>query len=124
MSSGQLYRPYSSDSEYDSDTDSDDSVINDGYTTRQTLLDVPGRKIPVPTNLPAPVSETQQIPLNAGTKFETQETRNTSLFTINSRDRDTRVYPLPTYFTIRLPKVFKNIKQINTYKKKTCEDCN
>jgi hypothetical protein len=38
--------------------------------------------------------------------------RNTSLIMIASRDRDTRVYPQPTYFTIRLPKTFKNVKTV------------
>jgi hypothetical protein len=42
-----------------------------------------------------------------------QASQNTSLVMITSRDRDTRLYPQPTYFTIRLPKTYRNIKTIN-----------
>jgi hypothetical protein len=108
--SGQFYKPYLSDDEYESDTDT--SVENDGYTTESSLCSIPGRAPPVETAVPAPINAKDDVPI-VGTKFETTESRNTSLFTINSRDRDTRVYPLPTYFTLRLPRILKNIKQIN-----------
>jgi hypothetical protein len=113
MSDSRFYKPYVSDSEYESDTDSD--VDSDGYTTEESLLNVPGRDKPVETGGSAPVSQTAMPPVDpaVGTKFETGESRNTFLFTINSRDRDTRVYPQPTFFTIRLPRVLKNVKQIN-----------
>ena len=42
-----------------------------------------------------------------------QASQNTSLVMISSRDRDTRLYPQPTFFTIRLPKTYRNIKTIN-----------
>jgi len=44
--------------------------------------------------------------------FETTETRVTTLFMVNSRDRDLRAYPQPTLFTLRLPRPFKNISAI------------
>ena len=113
MSSGQLYKPFLSDSEYESDTDSD--VVTDGYTSEESLIDIPGKNPPVETAVPALIKDPGTILMtdSVGTKFETAESRNTFLLTINSRDRDTRVYPLPTYFTLRLPRVLKNVKQIN-----------
>ena len=109
--SGQLYKPYLSDSEYESDSDSD--VESDGYTTEESFCELPGRNPPVSTAMPAKVDGTDSAIATTGTKFETTESRNTFLITINSRDRDTAAYPLPTFFTIRLPRVLKNIKQIN-----------
>ena len=113
MSDSRLYKPYVSDSEYESDTDSD--VDNDGYISEESFLNLPGRDKPVETATPAQIAETAAPAIDpaVGTKFETGESRNTFLFTINSRDRDTRLYPQPTFFTIRLPRVLKNIKQIN-----------
>ena len=111
MSSGQLYKPYLSDSEYEYDSDSD--VESDGYTTEESFCALPGRNPPVETAMPAQVSGADSSIATTGTKFETAESRNTFLITINSRDRDTRAYPQPTYFTLRLPRVLRNIKQIN-----------
>lgn len=44
------------------------------------------------------------------TKF--QESRNTALIMINSRDRDTNVFPQPTAFSIRLPRVYRNVTNL------------
>jgi hypothetical protein len=44
--------------------------------------------------------------------METTENRVTTLFMVNSRDRDLRAYPQPTFFTLRLPRPFKNISAI------------
>jgi hypothetical protein len=111
MSAGQLYKPYLSDSEYE--YDSDDDVVSDGYTSEESFCALPGRNPPVETAMPAPIKGPDASIAVTGTKFETAESRNTFLITINSRDRDTRAYPLPTFFTIRLPRVLRNIKQIN-----------
>ena len=111
MSAGQLYKPYLSDSEYE--TDSDDDVVSDGYTSEESFCALPGRNPPVETAMPAPIKGPDASIAVTGTKFETAESRNTFLITINSRDRDTRAYPLPTFFTLRLPRVLRNIKQIN-----------
>lgn len=108
---GAFYKPYLSDSEYETETDSD--VDTDGYISEESLCAVPGRYKPVLTAAPAPTNEVVTTPANSGTKFETGESRNTFLFTVDSRNRDTRVYPQPTFFTIRLPRVLKNVKQIN-----------
>jgi len=50
---------------------------------------------------------------DANIKFNFKETRNTSLFVINSRNRDKNVYPQPTFFTLRLPRTFRNVKTLN-----------
>jgi hypothetical protein len=65
------------------------------------------------------LKSTEEPPSNGGTTFNTkpgdngQLSKNTTLFVVNSRDRDTNVYPQPTFFTIRVPRVFKNVKTIN-----------
>jgi hypothetical protein len=101
-----FYKPYVAD-ESDSDSESD------GYTTEDSLIDLPGKKPPVSTGGPAS-SAIDKLPLQAtGTKFEEQSVTNSNLFMINSRDRDTVAYPQPTFFTIRLPRVFKNVKKID-----------
>lgn len=109
MSAGQLYKPYLSDSEYSSD----DGSVSDGYTSEESLCALPGKNPPVQTAMPAQINGVDSSIATTGTKFETAESRNTFLITINSRDRDTRAYPLPTFFTLRLPRVLRNIKQIN-----------
>lgn len=43
------------------------------------------------------------------TTFKTSRNPVTSLIMINSRDRDSQVYPQPTQFRIRLPRPYKNI---------------
>ena len=109
----QFYKPYLSDKENSSDDDSSDTS---GYTSEESLINLPGKKPPVesgqPDNFPfdKPVS-------NLGTDMEKKAdgdlSKNTTLFMINSRDRDTRVYKQPTFFTLRLPRVFKNVKTIS-----------
>jgi hypothetical protein len=101
------YKPYLSE-DSDSDSDSDTS----GYTSEESLLNVPGKSKPVPRGGAAEVGETT-VQKTPGTKFEEQESKNSSLFMINSRDRDTTAYPQPTFFSLRLPRVFKNVKMIN-----------
>lgn len=91
-----LYKPYDSASETSSDSGS----------TTSSEESIPGA---LQNNLVAQ----QDAPSLSGTKFSTKETTNTTLYVINSRDRDTRVYPQPTFFTIRLPRVFRNVKTIN-----------
>ena len=127
--SSRFYKPYFSDG---SDDGSSSETDNDGYTSEESLINLPGTREPVETgqpedypfgepdpNLPSLKSENVAKPSNGGTTFSTSPgdngglSKNTTLFMINSRDRDTNIYPQPTYFTIRLPRVFKNIKTIN-----------
>ena len=44
-----------------------------------------------------------------GTKFDMVSGTYTTILMINSRDRDSQVYPQPTFFTIRLPRTYRNI---------------
>ena len=99
------YEPYVSG---DDGTDTD----SDGYTSEESLAKAPGKQ-PIVSGGPASLDESMAPLYNSGTKFETAESKTTSLFMINSRDRDTRVYPDPTFFTLRLPHTFKNVKAIN-----------
>jgi hypothetical protein len=109
------YAAYDSDSSSVTSTSSSSITdTDDGYTSEESLLNVPGKKPPVETGGPAPAAVVVENTLkNVGTKFESAESKNTTLFMINSRDRDTRVFPQPTFFTMRLPRVFKNVKTIN-----------
>lgn len=43
------------------------------------------------------------------TKFGTQPQSQAAIIAINSRDRDRKAYPQPTFLTLRLPRVYKNI---------------
>ena len=107
----RFYKPYLSDTESESSVESDDES---GYTSEESLLDVPGRSAPISAGGPAPPitkSETHDLGVKA-TQFVTEESKNTTLFMINSRDRDTRLYTQPTYFTLRLPRLFRNVKQV------------
>ena len=104
----RYYKPYiSDDSELESDSDSD------GYISTESLLDTPGKREPILSEVYEETDVKSSGPGASGTEFKTSESKNTSLFMINSRDRDTRAYPQPTFFTLRLPRTFKNIKQIN-----------
>lgn len=101
-----LYSPYISDTSEDSESD--------GYTTEESLSRVSGTHPPLDTNvpLPYPIDGTNTVQ-TTGTKFESSESVNTSLIQIQSRDRDFTSYPQPTSFSIRLPRVFKNVKTVN-----------
>ena len=44
-----------------------------------------------------------------GTTFDMNTGTQTSILIINSRDRDRNVYPQPTFFTLRVPRTYKNI---------------
>lgn len=123
-----FYKPYLSDTESSSDDDSSDTS---GYTSEESLINLPGKNLPVETGQPdvypfvGPIpglpdlskATTVKVSNNLGTNMEKRNdqdlSRNTTLFMINSRDRDTRVYKQPTFFTLRLPRVFKNVKTVS-----------
>ena len=100
-----FYKPYLSD-------DSDSETDSDGYTSEESLLKVAGNQKPVPSQTFTAFDDVTQI-TKGGAKFTVKESRNTTLFMINSRDRDANVYPQPTFFTIRLPRPFRNVKTVN-----------
>ena len=105
-----LYKPYISDSS-DYETDSD------GYNSEESFAKTPGKFVPSEPLKKSVVDEITSLatkPMQgSGTTLDMEESRNTSLFMINSRDRDNRVYPQPTRFNIRLPHVYKNVKNVN-----------
>ncbi len=99
------YKPYLSDdeSEYSlSDTDADSTLTGDSSSVAYTD--------PEYNPNPGPADIIKLVP-ESGPKFTPAQ--NTTLVMISSRDRDTQLYPQPTYFTMRLPKIYKNIKTIN-----------
>jgi len=108
---GALYNAYPSDSESDTDTASSDYTQRSDVTTNY-LINVPGTQPPVSTGYQAP-GLVPNPPANTGTTLAFQAADTTSLFMLNSRDRDINAYPLPTFFTLRLPRVYKNVKSIS-----------
>lgn len=46
---------------------------------------------------------------NTGTTFDMNTGIATTILIINSRDRDRNVYPQPTFFTLRVPRTYRNI---------------
>ena len=108
----RFYKPYISDNSSSESSDSE----SDGYTTEESLLNLPGKEPPIESEVHDFVAFQSTIQYSQNPiviEPKTSESKNTSLFMINSRDRDNRVYPQPTYFTMRLPHVYKNIKSIN-----------
>ena len=122
MSQDFFYKPYLSDAESDTESEASDDSFDSSpgasvYSqatlgTVGPLTSVSGFPAMKQSSNPTPVAN---VTMNVSTTraFETTEKINTTLFMINSRDRDLRTYPQPTFFTIRLPRVFKQVKQIN-----------
>ena len=126
------YRPYLSDSESDSTSDSDSGSESDTSTGssviatgnqpnyRQFASDLQLGKAAGP-DLPAVPLQLQYT--NLGTigpspltdpsgdfpKTTPAKTTTTGIIMLDSRDRDTKVYPQPTAVTLRLPRVYKNV---------------
>ena len=44
-----------------------------------------------------------------GTSFDVETGNQTSILIVNSRDRDRDIYPQPSQFTLRVPRIYKNI---------------
>lgn len=102
--SGALYEPYTSDA-------SDSGSESDGYTSEESLLNLPGDKTPLSSGNAAKVEITPV--LSTATFQDVTLNKATTLFMVNSRDRDMTAYPQPTNFTLRLPRLFKQVKSIN-----------
>lgn len=120
-----FYKPYESESEYEeseysTDYESDRELTYDARSAYSSDTLVSSRTFSGPgsekqtqvigSGIPADVQLKQQATIEKETY---SESLNTTLITISSRDRDTRIYPQPTFFTIRLPKIFKNIRSVN-----------
>ncbi len=115
------YKPYLTDSELESesDTESDSSGYTSDTLSDNDTFSGPGSETPrlvVDSGIPKEIEESEIQGKPAAILSEKKETfnesRNTTLIMINSRDRDTNLYPQPTFFTMRLPRTFKNIKTI------------
>lgn len=128
------YQPYLSDSDSDSDsssiTSSDtstdgiypigstDSLRQAGAVSETPVTEITNRIQPRTGNSKAgleysvyDVSGVLNIP--SGTKFDTTAGTYTSILMINSLDRDRNVYVQPTFFTIRLPRTYRNVSQFS-----------
>ncbi len=102
------YLPYISDSESDDTSyySSDEESVKPLPLSGLKGIDTMYVGNPGPTENTKVIADVKEKP-----KFTASQ--NTTLVMISSRDRDTRLYPQPTFFTIRLPKTYKNIKTIN-----------
>jgi hypothetical protein len=127
------YQPYMSDSEdsssiTSSDTsDTEDSMTDDPIGSKKFLTQVGGINLdPVDKQIGLRIQpkvkrggvEYSEFDLSGvkddglgftGTKFDMANGTYTTILMINSRDRDSQVYPQPTFFTIRLPRTYRNI---------------
>ena len=125
------YRPYNSDTESDededsasSDYDSDGSIISVGpkalvmaagmslITDKQKLefgVDQISKHVDYSMFEPAPITSNIEY---GQTTFETSTQNLNSIVILNSRDRDHSVYPQPTNLVLRLPRVYKNITNL------------
>lgn len=124
----KYYRPYISDSEEsevsETDTDTDDESVSQSSSRqpnyRQFASDLQLIKAAGP-NFP---TDKQQITLDRSEimayyetdasgvdipKITSSKTLVTSIIMLDSRDRDTTIYPQPTTLTLRLPRTYKNI---------------
>ena len=128
------YQPYLSDSDSDSDsssiTSSDtstdgfyqigsaDALRQAGAVSETAVTEIKDRIQPRTGNSKAgleysvyDISGVHNIP--SGTKFDTTSGTYTSILMINSLDRDRNVYAQPTFFTIRLPRTYRNVSQFS-----------
>jgi hypothetical protein len=127
------YQPYLSDSDdsdsssiTSSDTSTDgiypigssDGVRQAGAVSENAVTVITNRIQPRTGNSKAgleysvyDISGVLNVP--TGTKFDTSAGTYTSILMINSLDRDRNVYAQPTFFTIRLPRTYRNVSQFS-----------
>lgn len=128
----RYYRPYMSDDEEKSEASSvssegsslPDDLVDDMIASPLSLVKAGGPSL---VNLKKALDLRQQprkglqyypfdlsgefdpsLPFT-GTTFDMNTGIATSILIINSRDRDRNVYPQPTFFTLRVPRIYKNI---------------
>jgi hypothetical protein len=124
----KFYKPYLSDDE--SDTDSDTYTSSSSYTSSSnsynsdlvnanTFVNLPidkgyslsGSDLNMSLKQPEIGQETISIFNQPKSLFTTAEKKTTVM--IHSSDRDAVVFPYPTSFSIRLPRVYKNVSAIS-----------
>lgn len=123
----KFYKPYLSDEEDDSSVESSDYSESESDSS-SVLAPLPQAKSAVRQNLfssgGAPISSGGDVKppvgggLNDPIKFRQTTTgftsgKNSTTIMINSRDRDTLVYPQPTFFSLRLPRAYRNVVGVN-----------
>lgn len=121
-----FYKPYLSDSSDESDTDSSDtdesvyslssdqsvSTTSEPSVSQQNIFASNGFPLGKMSGDKMPSNETPPLTFNQkATKFNVS--KNTTVIMINSTDRDTNVYSQPTFFTLRLPRIYRNVVGIN-----------
>ena len=123
----QFYKPYLSD-ESDSDTDSYSSKGSGTTSSSSTASSPPVSPAQNRSNLfssgGASISEVTgdapkipMFPMGAPQAFNQTNpaftsTKLSSTIMLNSRDRDTNVFPQPSAFSIRLPRLYRNVAAI------------
>ena len=105
-----MYASYESDTDTDTDSDLDVGDDNRKELTKPVQYGLPPDTL---TYVPyAPPQYKLKKPTTT-TPPDTVTSQATSVIVINSKDRDRTVYPDPTFFTLRLPRIYRNIKSIN-----------
>jgi len=105
-----MYASYNSDTDTDTDSDLDVGDDNRKELVKPVQYGLPPDTL---TYVPyAPPKYELKKPTTT-TPPDTVTSQATSVIVINSKDRDRTVYPDPTFFTLRLPRIYRNIKSIN-----------
>lgn len=105
-----MYASYNSDTDTDTDSDLDVGDDDRKELTKPVQFGLPPDTL---TYVPyAPPKYELKKPTTT-TPPDTVTSQQTSVIVINSKDRDRTVYPNPTFFTLRLPRIYRNIKSIN-----------
>ena len=105
-----FYKPYESEEEYSSESDyeSESDSESESEASVEAFSGAPKKAVAKP----ATKSTSQPTNFNQ-TKTAFTSTKNTTTIMINSSDRDTTVYAEPTLFTIRLPRIYRNVVSLN-----------
>jgi hypothetical protein len=86
----------------------------DGYSNHKyysPYASAPRKEKDTLVNLSSPLPD-DAFKLYLNTKLETERKDTTTLFLIDSTNRDKSAYPQPTSFTIKAPRVYKNVTSI------------
>lgn len=128
----RYYRPYMSDDDEKSDASSmtsessslSDDIVDELIGSPLALVRAGGPSMVNPVKQVEfrmqPKKGVQYFPFDlsgdydkslpfTGTSFDMNTGIQTSILIVNSRDRDRNVYPQPTFFTLRVPRIYRNI---------------
>jgi hypothetical protein len=106
----RLYASYESDTDTDDNSDLDVGKDDRKETTKPVQFGPPPQALHYVPYAPPTYELTKPITTKPP---NTLTTLVTSVIVINSKDRDRTVYPDPTFFTLRLPRIYRNIKSIS-----------